>query len=174
MIEDSDNGAASALWNAVQGGPGMEAGNAALGLRGTWPAAEGYWGLTTTTVADQLRLLIDLISPRSPLHAPARRYELGLMRHVERGQGWGITAAADPGTRPAVKNGWLAAGPGQTWTVNSIGVVSCARQQLAIAVLSDGQPSESAGIRLVQAAARAAASAVTDPAHPHAGICTTR
>jgi hypothetical protein len=166
MIEDSDNAAASALWNAVEGAPGMEAGNAALGLRATVPGSDGYWGLTTTTVADQLRLLSDLTSSRSPLHAPARRYELGLMHAVEHSQAWGITAAADPGTRPAVKNGWLPAGPEQTWTVNSIGVVSCARQQLTIAVLSAGQPSASAGIRLVQAAARAAASAITDSADP--------
>src|SRR5258708_27347426 len=83
------------------------------------------------------------------------------MRHVEHSQNWGITAAAEPGTRPAVKNGWLPGGPEQTWTVNSIGVGSCARRQLAIAILSAGQPSESAGIRLVQAVARAAASAIT-------------
>jgi Beta-lactamase enzyme family len=163
MIENSDNGAATALWNAVEGGPGMEAGNAALGLRGTWPSTDGYWGLTTTTVADQLRLLSDLTSSRSPLHASARRYELSLMQAVEHSQDWGITAAADPGSRPAVKNGWMPAGLDGQWVINSIGVIRRCGQRLLIVVLSDGQPSEAAGIRQAQQAARAAASAMTSP-----------
>jgi Beta-lactamase enzyme family len=160
MIEDSDNQAASALWNAVEGAPGMDAGNAALGLRDTWPDAGGLWGLTTTSAADQLRLLADLTSPRSPLSAPARSYELSLMRHVEPGQRWGVAAAADAGTRFAVKDGWLPVGPLGTWIINSIGVIRHAGQPLLIAVLSSGQPSESSGIRQVQAAAIAATAAI--------------
>jgi hypothetical protein len=162
MIEDSDNNTATALWNAVEGGPGMEAGNAALGLHGTWPDSNGAWGLTTTTVADQLRLLTDLTSARSPLNAASRDFELGLMRDVEPGQNWGVTAAAAARSRPAVKNGWLPTGPQGQWVINSIGVIRHAGQRLLIAVLSSGQPSEAAGISQVQAAARAAASAITD------------
>jgi hypothetical protein len=161
MIDDSDNRAATALWDAVEGAPGMLAGNAVLGLHATMPDTDGTWGLTTTTVADQLRLLADLTSPRSPLSAPARSYELSLMRAVEPGQAWGVTAAASARTRPAVKNGWLPAGPDGTWVINSIGVVSHAGRALLIAVLSAGQPSQPAGIRLVQAAATAAAAAIT-------------
>jgi hypothetical protein len=163
MIDDSDNAAASALWDAVEGAAGMLAGNTVLGLHATLPAADGTWGLTTTTVGDQLRLLADLTSPRSPLSAPARAYELSLMRAVEPGQAWGVTAAASARTRPAVKNGWLPVGPHQAWVINSIGVVSHAGRALLIAVLSAGQPSQPAGIRLVQAAATAAAAAITGP-----------
>ena len=166
MIEDSDNAAASALWNAVGGGPGLEAGNAALGLKQTVPGPGGYWGLTTTTVTDQLRLLADLTSARSPLSAAARDYELSLMRNVEAGQNWGVTKAASTGTRPAVKNGWLPVGPRGLWVVNSIGVISHAGQQLVIAVLSDGNRSQSAGISLVQAAATATVSAVAAAGSP--------
>lgn len=111
----------------------MEAGNAALGLRHTWPAITGAWGLTTTTVEDQLRLLTDLTSERSPLDAPARAWELALMQHIQPGQDWGVTAAADPGARPAVKNGWLPAGPHGQWVINSIGVVTLAGHRLLIA-----------------------------------------
>jgi len=160
MIEDSDNAAASALWNAVGGGPGLEAGNAVLGLKQTVPGPGGYWGLTTTTVTDQLRLLADLTSARSPLSTAARGYELSLMHNVEAGQNWGVTAAASAGTRPAVKNGWLPVGARGLWVINSIGVISHAGRYLAIAVLSDGNRSQSAGISLVQAAATAAVSAV--------------
>jgi len=165
MIEDSDNAAASALWNAVGGGPGLEAGNAVLGLKQTVPGPGGYWGLTTTTVTDQLRLLADLTSARSPLSTAARGYELSLMHNVEAGQNWGVTAAASAGTRPAVKNGWLPVGPRGLWVINSIGVISHTGQHLAIAVLSDGNPSHSAGISLVQAAATAAVSAVAAAGH---------
>ena len=166
MIEDSDNAAASALWNAVGGGPGLEAGNAVLGLKQTVPGPGGYWGLTTTTVADQLRLLADLSFSRSPLSAAARGYELSLMRDVEAGQNWGVTKAASTGTRPAVKNGWLPVGPQGLWVINSIGVISHAGHQLAIAVLSAGNPSQSAGISLVQAAATTVAWAVAAAGAP--------
>lgn len=153
MIEDSDNAAASALWRAVGGGPGLKAGNNVLGLEQTVPGPGGYWGSTLTTVADQLRLLAVLTSARSPLSAAARGYELGLMRDVEAGQNWGVTKAASTGTRPAVKNGWLPVGPRGLWVINSIGVIRRAGHKLALAVLSAGNPSQSAGISLVQAAA---------------------
>jgi hypothetical protein len=60
----------------------------------------------------------------------------------------------------AVKDGWLPAGPEGAWIINSIGVIRHAGQPLLIAVLSSGQPSESSGIRQVQAAALAAADAI--------------
>ena len=166
MIEDSDNAAASALWAVVGEGPGLKAGNAALGLNQTVPGPGGYWGLTTTTITDQLRLLAVLTSARSPLSAAARGYELSLMRDVEAGQNWGITKAASTGTRPAVKNGWLPVGPQGLWVINSIGVLRHDGQRLLVAVLSSGQPAEAAGISQVQAAARAAAASVTEPACP--------
>jgi hypothetical protein len=81
------------------------------------------------------------------------------MRHVEAGQNWGITTAADPGSSPAVKNGWLPVSSG--WVINSIGIVTHAGHQLLIAVLSTGAPTENDGISQVQAAARAAAAVAT-------------
>ena len=86
------------------------------------------------------------------------------MRHVEPAQAWGITAAASPHTRPAVKNGWLPVGPDGQWVINSIGVIRHAGRRLDIAVLSGGQPAEAAGIRQARAAARAAAAAISTPA----------
>jgi hypothetical protein len=160
MIDNSDNAAASALWNAIGGGAGLAAADRALGLPHTVPGPGGFWGLTATTATDQVRLLAALTSPRSPLTAASRRYELGLMRSVTAGQAWGVTAAADPRTRPAVKNGWLPDGLAGLWDINSIGVISRHGHQLLIAVLSSGQPTQQAGISQVQAAATAAAHAV--------------
>ena len=166
MIEDSDNNAASALWNIIGAAAGLAAGDHALRLRHTVPGSAGWWGLTSTTVTDQLRLLSALTSQRSPLTAASRRYELALMRNVVSGQDWGVTAAASRRSRPAVKNGWMPDGPSGLWVINSIGVISHHGQRLLVAVLSSGQPSQQAGIDQVQAAARAAAAAVTRPTCP--------
>jgi hypothetical protein len=84
------------------------------------------------------------------------------MEDVTQDQAWGVSAAATPGTSFAVKNGWLP--DPELWVINSIGVVDHAGQQLLIAVLSDDQPSEEAGIAQVDAVARAAAVAVTGAA----------
>ena len=161
MIEESDNDDASDLWAAIGNGPGLQAGNAALGVPGVVPGPGGLWGLTTTTVTSELRLLTVLTSARSPLHPAAQDYELDLMRDVEPGQDWGVTAASAGGRRPAVKNGWLPTPPSGLWVINSIGVIHCAGHRLLITVLSVGQPSEYAGIAQVQAAARAAAAVIT-------------
>ena len=167
MIEESDNDAASALWDTIGGAPGLAAANRALGLTRTEPGPGGLWGLTATTVTDQLALLAGLTSAHSPLTAASRHYELGLMRSVEPGENWGVTAAADPGSSPAVKNGWLPDGTESgLWVINSIGVLRHDGQRLLVAVLSSGQPTEAVGISQVQAAARAAAASVTQPACP--------
>ena len=157
MIEESDNDAATDLWGDVGATDGVAEANSRLGLRHTAPGEDYYWGLTETTVADQLELLSDLTSSRSPLNAASRSYELTLMRHVDPGQSWGVTAAATPKTPVAVKNGWLP--DPQLWVVNSIGVIRRDGQVLLVAVLSDDQPTEAGGIAQVEAAALAAADA---------------
>jgi Beta-lactamase enzyme family len=167
MIEESDNDAASALWDTIGAAPGLAAADRALGLLRTEPGPGGLWGLTATTVTDQLALLATLTSAHSPLTAASRHYELSLMRGVEPGEDWGVTAAADPGSRPAVKNGWLPDGSqAGLWVINSIGVLRHDGQRLLVAVLSSAQPTEAVGISQVQAAARAAAASVTQPACP--------
>jgi len=158
MIENSDNDAATDLWDDVGAADGMADANVRLGLLHTAPGEDGYWGLTSTTVTDQLRLLSDLTSARSPLSASSRTYELGLMREVEADQRWGVTAAATQGTVSAVKNGWLP--DPQLWVINSIGVIHHAGQVLLAAVLSNDQPTEAGGIAQDEAAAVAAADAV--------------
>ena len=82
MIEDSNDGAANELWEAAGQGQGVKVANQELGLRQTTPGDGIYWGLTSTTVDDQLRLLADLASSGSPLSAGSRSYELGMMRNV--------------------------------------------------------------------------------------------
>ncbi|WFE53371.1 serine hydrolase [Micromonospora sp. WMMD1155] len=153
MIMSSDNDAAVALWQRIDGSRGLTAANRALGLRETKP--NSHWGLTTTTAADQLRLLAALTSPTGPLTPQDRTFVLGLMKKVIPEQRWGVTAAGEPGNRSVyVKNGWDTADvDGGRWIVNSIGRIVEARHDWLIAVLSDHHASQEAGVRVVEQAA---------------------
>ncbi|MEK8104104.1 serine hydrolase [Micromonospora sp. M12] len=153
MIVSSDNAAAVALWQRIDGSRGLTAANRALGLRETKPNT--HWGLTTTTAADQLRLLTALTSPTGPLTPQDRSLVLGLMNTVIPEQRWGITAAREPGNRSVhVKNGWDTVDvDGGRWLVNSIGRIVEPRHDWLIAVLSDHHVSRKEGIRVVERAA---------------------
>jgi beta-lactamase class A len=162
MMQYSDNEAANGIWDAEGGQPGLAAANKTLGLRDTRLNAQGYWGLTSTTATDQLRLLEDLTLAHSPLHAAARAYALRLMEGVTAGQRWGISAAASSGPGMAIRNGWLP--DPQRWVISSVGVVSHDGQRLLIAVLSAGNRTEAGGISLVRAAAAVAATVIAQAA----------
>lgn len=153
MIVSSDNDAAVTLWQKIDGSRGLTAANRALGLRETRPNT--HWGLTTTTAADQLRLLTALTSPTGPLAPQDRSLVLGLMNKVIPEQRWGITAAREPGNRSVhVKNGWDTVDVDNgRWLVNSIGRIVEARHDWLIAVLSDHHVSRKEGIRVVEKAA---------------------
>ncbi len=161
MIEASDNDAATTLWDDVGSAAGISTANAAFGLRHTVPGADDYWGLTTTTVADQLTLMNVLTSSKSPLGPSARSYALNLMHQIEPDQVWGVSAAADPGTTPALKNGWLPVdSDNDLWAVNSIGQVSHGGHAYLVAFLSSSQPDEQTGIDQASAVCKAAVAAV--------------
>ncbi len=148
MIENGSVPAATQLWNLVGGAPGVAAANATLKLRGTIPAPDD-WTWTSTTVADQLQLLADLVDPGSPLRPAARDYALGLMTDVAAGQRWGVLAAASAHTAAAVNDGSLV---GPAWVVGSIGVIRHNGNELLVAVLSDRNPAEVPALAAVRAA----------------------
>jgi Beta-lactamase enzyme family len=158
MIENSDNDSASDLYDDVGGAGAIDDANRVCGLSETTAGTDGYWGLTSTTVDDQIRLLRVVFTRPSPLSRASQRYIQSLMSHVEADQQWGVTAAADPGTQFMVKNGWLP-NP-DLWEINSIGEVTHDGQRMLIAVLSDDNVSENSGISLVEAVAKAAASSM--------------
>ena len=150
-IKVSDNAAASALWAAIGGGPGLAAANKRLGMRSTRPGPGGAWGSTTTSAADQVRLLAALTSADSPLSAKNRRYVLRLMGDVAPEQSWGVSAAGHKGADVALKNGWLPRErDGGRWTVNSIGRVRDRGHTYLIAVISHRHGSMGAGVKAVE------------------------
>src|SRR5437764_924526 len=158
MITESDNDAADELWETVGGAGGVAPANRAFGLHETSPNRAGYWGMTSTTVADQVRLLGVLADPAGPLSPGSRGYLLGLMSRVESGQRWGVPRAAGTAASAVyVKNGWLAsvADHGR-WIVNSVGRIVEPGHDWLVAVLSDHNPTEAGGISLVEHLARTA------------------
>jgi hypothetical protein len=161
MMDSGSDVAATALWRTVGGANGIASANRRLMLRHTVAHPGGAWSQTTTTAADQLQLLMDLTSARSPLSATARDYVLGLMAGDATGQRSGVAAAATPGTGYAAGSGWLP--DGDLWAVNSIGVVRHGGQVLLIVVLASNTRTEAAGLSLASAAAIAAADVITQP-----------
>jgi hypothetical protein len=156
MIEDSDNDAATALWDSVGGADGIRAFNTRAGLTSTTPSAcvecPGFpwpgWGLSTTTPLDQIALLRELVTGSgSSLSSADREYALGLMENVTADQRWGVSGGVPAQTTVALKNGWLPLNTaGTDWQINSIGWVSGLGRNYLIAVLSTGNPSEAYGI----------------------------
>ena len=159
MMENSDNDAATRLWGVVGGAEGIAAANVRLGTHCTHLDDE-HWGTSTTCAADQVALLGALVRP-GPLGPAARSYASDLLTHVEDDQRWGISAAADPDAAAGLKNGWLPLDDDDgRWIVNSVGVTTVAHEPVLLAVLTEHQPSEEAGIALVEALAPRAARAV--------------
>ncbi|MEV0664102.1 serine hydrolase [Actinomadura luteofluorescens] len=158
-IKVSDNDAASALWRSIGGAEGLAAANRRLGLRDTEPGPGGSWGSTTTSAADQIRLLTALTSADGPLGSAGRRYVRRLMGDVAPEQAWGVSAA---GTGAEVKNGWLPRERhGGAWTVNSIGIVRAAGRAFLIAALSERGATMRDGVETVEHACKTVAAALT-------------
>jgi beta-lactamase class A len=155
MIEDSDNAAATSLWDEVGGSRGISSFNASVGLTGTVPSAcvecPGFpwpgWGLTTTTPADQIALLRELLRPGAQLTGSQREYALGLMENVTESQRWGVTGGVPSQVTVALKNGWLPlTSADDNWQVNSIGWISGDGRDYIMTVLTTGNPTEQYGI----------------------------
>jgi hypothetical protein len=150
MIRYSDNDAATSLWWSVGGHAGLVRAIKRLGLTATTPGSDGWWGTTTTTVVDQIRVISQVTDAAGPLSRASVKLLLGLMTTVSSDQDWGISAAAEDGEQVALKNGWMTGGlDAGGWTVNSIGRITDADTDLTIAVLSQGNPGMSAGVGLV-------------------------
>ncbi|HEX3909059.1 MAG TPA: serine hydrolase [Mycobacteriales bacterium] len=151
MIEQSDNDAASALWNDVGGAAGVHRYNKKIGLTQTHPHSGGEWGLTTTSARDQVTLVRNLSGPSSVLSTSWQRYARGLMRHVTSDQRWGISSGPSAHAVVGLKNGWLpVASDRYRWEVNSIGWVRGSDRRYQIAVLTAHQPSEGYGIDTIE------------------------
>ncbi len=150
MIRESDNDAASALWDQIGDAAGLAQANATLGLTSTVPGEDGYWGLTTTTSADQAHL-IDAVSAADGPLGSARTTLTELMGSVITDQAWGISAAATSGESFILKNGWMTrSDDSDRWEVNSIGRITGTGTDLTLAVMSSGNATSASGIAVIE------------------------
>lgn len=151
MITASDNDAAVRLW-ADLGRFYLDRFLHRVGTRRTELGPAGYWGLTRTTAADQMRLLGVLTDARSFL--TSRAYGLKLLNQVRSDQRWGVPAGMPAGLRAHIKNGWL---PRSThgWRVHSVGAFTGADRTYRIVVLSHDNPTMAYGVRTIERLAQA-------------------
>ena len=157
MIENSDNDAATAMWNNVGGPSRIAQFDRLAGLTDTTPSTQKFipgttlpgWGLTTTTALDEVKLVSKFAFPNTLLTSSQRQYGLGLMEHIEADQDWGVSGGVPTGATVALKNGWLPLA-GHGWQVNSIGWVHGHGRNYVLAVLTVDNPDEQYGIDTIE------------------------
>jgi beta-lactamase class A len=153
MIRLSDNDATTSLFNRLGKNSAVQACDKRLGLTET--KVNSAWGLTRTTVDDQVKLLAQLVSDKSPLDEDSRELAYDLMSTVDPSQDWGVPAVVKPGEKFTVKNGWdTRTDDNGRWVVNSVGRVTGPNTDVSIAVLSHGHASMAAGIAVVEKVAK--------------------
>jgi len=152
MIENSDNDAATAMWNALGGQSSVQAFLQKIGATGSTANVE--WGLTQTTALDQLKVVNEVAYPGKLLTVASANQADSLLNNVEADQHWGVSGGVPAGVTVQLKNGWLAdAGNTSTdgWNINSIGHVHGDGVDYTIAVLTDNNDTEQDGINTIQA-----------------------
>ncbi|NUP20988.1 MAG: serine hydrolase [Streptomyces sp.] len=158
MIRYSDNHAADRLWLRIGGAAGFTKAGKRFGLRHTQgvpgDCIDLYcWGITRTSVDDQIKLMKALVSGKSPLKAKDRTQVLRLMGAVVDGQNWGVGAAACKGERVHLKNGWLKRVSTKRWATVSVGLIRGRGHDYAVAVLTEGSAEVGYGIATVEGVA---------------------
>jgi len=145
MIRRSDNDAATALYTFMGGDAALVAVAHAAGMSNFGPA--GFWSEARVTAADQARLFARLDELLPPRH---RAYARNLLRTIVAAQSWGIPRAARPrGFRVLFKGGWRRS-KADGDLVNQAARLERGTVNLAIAVLTDGNPSHAYGTETVR------------------------
>jgi beta-lactamase class A len=151
MITQSDNDAATDLWNEV----GLTDMQRFLNrAHMTHTELNEAWGLTEETAQDELTLLQLLANSGQVLSTSSRRYVLWLMDNVIPSERWGVPVGAPSSLTVAVKNGWLPYPVSDDWHINSLGVFRGHHIVYEIAMLTSGNSTENYGIATIEAAAR--------------------
>lgn len=143
MIEVSDNAAATAVWDRV--GEARVLALARLAGMGDF-SVYGYWSSAKISAADQARFFFE-IEELTP--SRFRRFANHLLSHIVDYESWGIPAVARPrGWRTYFKGGWRGTDRGQL--VHQVARLERRRHRVAIAVLTDGDPSMAYGIETIE------------------------
>jgi Beta-lactamase enzyme family len=143
MIHVSDNNAATAVWSRV-GDARLRALARRAGM--TDFSISGIWANAQISAADQARYFFEMEGLIAPQF---RHFARHLLSHIAAYESWGIPAVARPrGWTVFFKGGWRETGRGQL--VHQIARLQRPRTRIAIAVMTDGDPSMGYGIGTIQ------------------------
>jgi hypothetical protein len=146
MIHVSDNGAATAVWS-LDGNPRLRALARNAGM--TDFSIVGDWATAQISAADQARFFFDM---ESLIPQRFRHFANHLLSHIVGYESWGIPAVARPrGWTVFFKGGWRGTERGQL--VHQVARLQRPHERLAIAVMTDGDPSMGYGIETIQGVA---------------------
>jgi Beta-lactamase enzyme family len=133
MVTISDNDAADAIYYRV-GDAGLQDVAGQAGMEAF--SVAGYWGNAQVTAADMARFMWRI---EDVLAGPHREFALGLLGSIAPSQSWGIPAGAGERWSARFKGGWRTTELGAL--VHQAAELRRGGDRVAIAVLSDGQPS---------------------------------
>ncbi len=142
MIVHSDNDSADMIYRRV-GDPGLV--RVAKSARMRRFTVAGYWAKAQVTAADLARFFSGV---RRLLPRPHRRVALHFLASIVRDQRWGLPRAAGGSWTAYAKGGWRATGRGEL--VHQAAWLHDGNRDLAIAILTDAQPSRIYAIHTVR------------------------
>jgi len=147
MIHVSDNNAATAVWER-DGDQRLRALARRAGM--TDFSIQGIWANAQISAADQARYFFEMESLIPPQF---RHFANHLLSHIAGYESWGIPAVARPrGWTAYFKGGWRGTERGQL--VHQIARLQRPHERIAIAVMTDGDPSMGYGIETIQGVTR--------------------
>jgi beta-lactamase class A len=142
MITYSDNAAADTIYYRV-GDEGLFEVARRAGMRDF--TVSGYWANAQLSARDMAGFMDRL---KRVLTGPHADFAAGLLTAIISEQRWGIPEATPEGWRIRFKGGWRGTELGQL--VHQIARLEHGRRELAMAVLTDGQPTMEYGIETVR------------------------
>jgi hypothetical protein len=143
MIHVSDNNAATAVWSLV-GDRRLRRLARRAGM--TDFSISGFWANAQISAADQARYFFKM---ESLIPRRFRRLARRLLSHIAAYESWGIPAVARPrGWTVFFKGGWRGTDRGQL--VHQVARLQKPGNRVAIAVMTDGDPSMAYGIDTIQ------------------------
>ena len=138
----------SRLYLQIGSAAGMEELDQRFGIAGTSHTA--WYGRTLSTAEDRTRLVEQLLVGGGPLDEESVQAAWQWMSGVSAAQSWGVTAGLPDRYEAALKNGFFPMS-GAGWRLGTTGVVRDPNSgSYAVTVMTDSNPSESAGITLVE------------------------
>jgi len=146
MIRTSDNAAATAIYAHV-GDKGLY--QLAQKAQMTDFHVSGGWGSARITAADQARFFASLDDVAAPEY---RMYVRELLSSIIREQSWGIPEVSRPDWKTFFKGGWLTTRRGNL--VHQVARLEKDTLSMAIAILTDGDPSDSYGRETIRGIAK--------------------